>query len=339
VVPVDLRRLRIGAALSSSARRQNLVLLYQTMGGLVGDADRLRFLASYFDREGRAEARREARALAPDARAALRRYRRRRASVAYSTNHRFGRLRAGGVVWQVRREEEDADLRDILEDPERALANRDQVLKEGRSTLVARVGRWVVKRIQSRRAGTRISDQVRRSKALRALRNSFLLEISGIPTVSAAAAGTRRGAVFTEPVSYLVTRHVAGLSIDRWLESATRGTGLSVLARCGKLIGRLHGVGISHRDLKAANILVTSDGHPLIVDVDGVRPRRVIPLSRVTKELARLFRDLGAAGIAEDGELAFVKGYLRVSPSFVTGAQTPHAFLRLIHAHPRAQRR
>ena len=67
-------------------------------------------------------------------------------------------------------------------DPEAAFDAPDAVLKEGGTAQVVAKGRWVVKRIRSKRRRQLFLDRVRRGKAVSALQNAFLLELSGIPT-------------------------------------------------------------------------------------------------------------------------------------------------------------
>jgi len=81
---------------------------------------------------------------------------------------------------------------------------------------------------------------------------------------------------------------------------------LRLAARCaeslGRLVGRLHAGGISHRDLKAANLLVVpprdgADASSLktyLIDIDGMRVRRRLRSGRRAANLARLATGLEA---------------------------------------------
>ena len=61
--------------------------------------------------------------------------------------------------------------------------------------------------------------------------------------------------------------------------------------RLGRLLGQMHAAGVSHRDLKAANLLAVRQGDDLavyLVDTDGVRIGRWPGTRRRAAELARL---------------------------------------------------
>lgn len=138
---------------------------------------------------------------------------------------------------------------------------------------------------------------LRGSRARRAWRNAFRLQMAAVATPAPllfleGRAGARR------PASVLVRafrdearmlhHHVAAVGV-----AAAHGV-LRAVAEC---IARLHDEGLSHRDLKAENLLVTAAGQVELVDLDGLARRR-IDLERVARDLTRLnasFRDVGAA--------------------------------------------
>jgi serine/threonine protein kinase len=76
---------------------------------------------------------------------------------------------------------------------------------------------------------------------------------------------------------------------------------LCIAARCaealGRLLGRMHASGASHRDLKAANLLVVQRGHDVIaylVDLDGLQMGDNVEAKRQARDLARLAAGLVA---------------------------------------------
>ncbi|MSR47128.1 MAG: hypothetical protein EXS13_08695 [Planctomycetes bacterium] len=127
----------------------------------------------------------------------------------------------------------------------------------------------------------------RGSRARRAWRNTFRLQMAEAATPIAwlyleSRAFTRR------PQSVWVGEFVVGAEMLH--ESVARlGTpsATPTLAAAARLLARLHDEGISHRDLKAENILVAADGQPILVDLDGVA-RRKLDLDRVARDLMRL---------------------------------------------------
>ena len=168
-------------------------------------------------------------------------------------------------------------------------------------------------------------DRLRLGKARHAIRMAFLLEISGIPTPRVAAAGRRLVGGVVER-SYVVTERVPGGShVDRALCALEGEARQGLLRATGELVGRLHREGLAHRDLKAGNLLVADDGSLVLVDLDGVRSRRSVTLSRASRDLARLFRDLRArAAVTRDDE-----GTLLGAWSEVTGHDAMSAHERI----------
>ena len=99
--------------------------------------------------------------------------------------------------------------------------------------------------------------------------------------------------------SYLATEWIAGgenLHLYGWrlagwpLPERLREASFCA-ARLGRLVGQMHAAGISHRDLKAANLLAVRRGDDLavyLVNTDGVRIGRRPGARRRAAELARL---------------------------------------------------
>jgi len=310
VVPIDLRRLKTGPRLGISARDANLSLLYQTMGIVASKAQRLRFLTAYL--EGGEEMGRRARALRLEQQGErrVRRYRRDRSADALGSNPPFELYEAGGIRWHVRTELRDGGLEAVLADPESAFDAPDEILKQGRSAQVIVKHGWVVKRFCAKRRRRLVLDRVLKGRAVRALQSAFLLELSGVPTPRAAAAGKRvEGGVVR--CSYLVTQRVTGARhIDVAMVEAAPEARAALIQATGALIGALHAHGVANRDLKAANIVVGGDGKPWVVDLDGISLRGTVAAPRAAYDLARLFRDLRArAGVTSLEERDLVGAY------------------------------
>lgn len=317
VFPIDLRRLRSGGRLGPSGRDAHLLLLYQTMGGVVSRTDRLRFLSTYLEHSPESERRAHATRLEDEGERQARRYRRRRAASALGQNRRFevidGEGAASGIRWHVRTSLRDAALEELLRDPEAAFASPDRVLKDGGSAQVVTLGRWVVKRMKPRHARHFVLDRVRRGKALTAMRMAFLMEMSDLATPRVAAAG-KRVAAGVVARSYLISEFVPdALHVDVALETL-RDDRPAVLKATGALVGRLHAENLTHRDLKAGNLIIDAGLRPWFVDLDGVRMRSQVRPARRAHDLARLFRDLRArADIQPAEERIFVASYVRAA--------------------------
>ncbi|MDQ3331119.1 MAG: lipopolysaccharide kinase InaA family protein, partial [Planctomycetota bacterium] len=82
----------------------------------------------------------------------------------------------------------------------------------------------------------------------------------------------------------------------------------------GKLLGRMHAAGISHRDLKSQNVMVrrTAEGGYVasVIDLDGVTFLSSITAARRWKDLARLAADAATwAGLSRSTRLRFLIAY------------------------------
>jgi tRNA A-37 threonylcarbamoyl transferase component Bud32 len=220
------------------------------------------------------------------------------------------RRRRGDVSWHVRRSLLVPSLERLLEDPELAFREPDAVLKEGRSSTVVAWGSWVVKRVNQKRWRNRVLDRFRPGRAPRALRTAFRLEISSIPAAPVAAAGQRTEAGLVTR-GYLVSEWIQGARhADAALAAGSAADRRRLLQGIAGLVARIHDAGLSHRDLKAGNVLVTADGALRLVDLDGLREVHPVGAHRAARDLARLVRDLRGR-IAIEEEALLLGAYVR----------------------------
>lgn len=101
------------------------------------------------------------------------------------------------------------------------------------------------------------------------------------------------------------------IQLDDWfLKNSNNHNGIREMAIClGRLIKRMHMLGIRHRDLKAANILVDINNNPVFIDLVGASILNQIPESIKLKDLARLSRSAVIAGMGLTQCLRFFKAY------------------------------
>ena len=79
-----------------------------------------------------------------------------------------------------------------------------------------------------------------------------------------------------------------------------------------KLIGRLHGEGLSHRDLKASNIIFDAEGRPYLIDLDGLAYCGEVPKARARADLERMVRSVEQRiRIDRRQRMLFLRGYWR----------------------------
>src|SRR5262249_22883747 len=91
----------------------------------------------------------------------------------------------------------------------------------------------------------------------------------------------------------------------------TPGNGWAGVAR---VIRAMHDRTVSHRDLKAANILCSS-GQPTFIDLVGVRVGRVVSFRQRCRELARLNASfLASPSVTFTKRLRFLRTYLAAGP-------------------------
>ena len=124
----------------------------------------------------------------------------------------------------------------------------------------AEAGRLVAVKLVDREST--IAPRFRRgSKGLLQLRHPGICE--------ATACGRHGG------LDYLVTRYYAGVSLDialRWLGRWEAPNAVRLTISLLEAIAYLHRQGYVHRDVKPSNILLTSEGRPILADFDLAKP-------------------------------------------------------------------
>ncbi len=94
------------------------------------------------------------------------------------------------------------------------------------------------------------------------------------------------------------------------------------LVKLARLLRAMHDRGVSHRDLKAANILLAHGSEPVLIDLVGVRTRVRLSDANRAKELARLnasFLDSLAVTLAD--RLRFLRAYLSAGTQLRSAAR------------------
>jgi len=219
-----------------------------------------------------------------------------------------------------------------------------KVLKAGHTTTVFKLPpeadglpALVVKRYNNTGLAYVLKHLYRRCRALRAWRLANELAVRRIATACpVAAAEFRRGPVLDR--SFFVTRKVEGKTLPEYLgQQRQEGGGLEanrrLARRLGRLVRRMHDAGFDHRDLKPSNVLVVAGragSAPVLVDMDGIRRRRM-SVRRRAKNLARLLRGpLGAEGAGNWSESEFLAGY---TGPFDEGCRKLHRLVQLIEEY------
>ena len=81
-----------------------------------------------------------------------------------------------------------------------------------------------------------------------------------------------------------------------------------------ELIGKMHAEGFVHRDLKASNILVGSNGKPHLIDLDGLSYLGKVSANAAASNLKRLERGLlGKPIFNRRNWMSFLRVYCQVA--------------------------
>ncbi len=204
-----------------------------------------------------------------------------------------------------------AQLRRIVEQPDRLIRRHlDRPVKIDHGSLMVRAELSLAagpvdvayKRYGARNLLKAFCRWFRRSRASRAWQLGHELLERQIPTPRPLAMCEPRRFRSSGP-SYLATEWIDSaenlhIAAWRWADDPPQQR-LRRAAQCadslGRMLGRMHAMQISHRDLKGANLLVVEDARhaeTYLIDLDGLRIRRRIGPRRRAADLARL-----AAGI------------------------------------------
>jgi len=226
---------------------------------------------------------------------------------------------ADRIRWRVRPDLDSPGLRRILGAPDATLAASPDQMAHSKLVTMARLPPLVpsgapllMRRLNYGRFRHWLRDTFRPTRAERAFRFGWELEVLGIPTARVYAAGVERR--LRHPVrAYLITEFVTRATTLHELfahQKTLSGVQLKNLASC---LARLHRAGYSQRDLKAYNILMVDSVQPCFIDLDGVQKFPVITESLAVRDLARLSQEfLGQPREFQRLAPRFLKHYCQV---------------------------
>ncbi|WP_165235460.1 lipopolysaccharide kinase InaA family protein [Aquisphaera insulae] len=340
---IDLDALRHSHGLSWKQSQQNLALLDHYFWLRSSRVDRHRFVRAYLAaREGDApEPRAFARGIEELTRAWAERLWRRWGRRCRSTNKYF-RVFRGDRTWAVAAREVDAaSVQSLLADPDAPFRDEQTtILKNSRTTTVAEATllvegeprRVVYKRFNRKKWIDPWLNLFRPSRAWRSWQAGQDLSSRGIPTPTNLLFLSRKRDFRSHPFSwflphetYLATlKEPSAQPLSQYIRTVlpslppeARGRQVRRLNDAlARLIRDLHERSLSHRDLKASNILIRPDeagsGDLLsLIDLVGVRLMNPVPRGRRVQNLARLSLSLAnAPGRTRTETLRFLRSYL-----------------------------
>jgi tRNA A-37 threonylcarbamoyl transferase component Bud32 len=327
---IDLHDVGVGQPLRWPPSQANLVLLNRWFTLCASRTDRLRFWRAYCRArmEGPAHEQDErARAIEEATWLSNLRFWRRRDRRCLQTNRYFARVSGPGASGHVVRGLDGEALAALLEDPDAPFRAPDvRLLKDSASSTVAEFDfqvNGVTRRLVYKRfAVTARSDPwlalLRPTAALRSWVNGHGVRERLLPTPRPLAVLHRRrntlpaeGYLLLEKVPDAHDLHGCLLKLQALDGTTARARLRDLIEQLAKVTRELHRRGFSHRDLKAANVLVNEQG-PWLIDLVGVRLCRRLTRRRRVQNLARLHASFVASPfVTRTDKLRFLRAYLQ----------------------------
>ena len=322
---IDLHAVRVGRPLDWSRSRKNLVLFNRWFQLRASRVDRARFWHAY--RSSRTtlpepsgeEVREGAKELERKTADSNLRFWAGRESRCLGTNRYFRRIRLGVFRGFAVRDIADEFLQQLLSNPDGVLDSTDsEYFKNSRTSTVAVLTMpssrgatpVVLKRVNVRSRIEPLKNLLRSSQVLRSWINGHSLRDRCLPTPRPLAVfhRYRRG---LPAEGYLLTELVP--------DPTPLARGIKPVAtRLARLLRSMHDRGVSHRDLKSANVILAGGAEPILIDLVGVRTRLQPSDQQRAKELARLNASfLDNTEITSTDRLRFLHSYLAAG----TGSQ------------------
>lgn len=354
LVLTDLHRVQHRRRLSRRARAANLAQLLHDRRDWATRTDRLRFLRHYLRASGDTGSLRLWQVLVEElADGHTRRQRAQRDRRIFGSNQYFTPVRLKGgwrghVVLASKRRMAGSKAAEIhftrpdwqaaLADVPALFAGDVEVIKDSASSLIVRrtiqVGQHPVavyiKRSRRKKAWKLLLDCLRPARSTRAFRLGHALLARRIATALPLAALERRlGPLLLDNV--LITEAVQAPPLNEFLNTwlanpprtdtpldvaQQRHLARQVLWQLGRLVQRLHDNRMSHRDMKASNMLVrwspNIQPEVVLVDLDGLQQHRRMTLRRKFQGLMRMNVSLlKCPAVNRAGRLRMLIGYLR----------------------------
>ena len=209
-------------------------------------------------------------------------------------NREFRKIRGPGVRGHAVRDLPEDLLAEWIADPDAVFGRADaRILKDSPSSTVVVMKhpitdvRYVFKRFRRKSWITGVKNRLRPSAALRSWSFGQSLRDRGLPTARPLAVLHRIRAGLPRE-GYLIFEFLAdAVELPDAISSATRVERWQLADTLGRLLRDLHDRGVSHRDLKAPNILIVG-GRPVLIDLVGVRVGLTVSDAERIRNLARL---------------------------------------------------
>jgi tRNA A-37 threonylcarbamoyl transferase component Bud32 len=340
---IDLDALRKCSRVGWSLARRNLALLDHYFWLRSTRSDRYRFLKTYLQSRSSTppEVRNFATAIEETTRRWAERLWTRWGRRCRSTNKYFEKFR-GEPCWAIAaRDLDPGEVRELLEDPDRPFQNRaTRILKDSQTTTVAETilrvrgepTPVIYKRFNRKKWIDPLLTLFRPSRAWRSWQAGQNLTSRGIPTPQNLGFIARPATFRSDPFLWFLPRETYLITIKEQgavnladfikdvlpgLEPEARRARIKELTgSLASLIRTMHERSLSHRDLKASNILIGIDPEDQslelsVIDLVGVTLCYPLPRRRRVQNLARLSLSLNViSGRTRTDALRFLRAYL-----------------------------
>jgi serine/threonine protein kinase len=331
---LDVHAVRFSPPLSWADSRANLVLSNRWFQLRASAADRMRFWREYrLARQTLPVAEDQRRIAAELERATLasnRRFWVARTARFRGSHRTIRKVRAGAVRGLAVRTLPDEFLHELFRDPDAAFTRPGtRLLKRCVSSTVAELELFtptgprtvILKRVTSRSAVDPLKNLFRSSAVLRSWLQGHGLRERWLPTPQPLAVFHRYRAGVLPAEGYLLTERVPDAVGLPEAVRACREPGVlrAWIERLARVVRAMHDRGISHRDLKAPNVMLQcaatdpAGAEPVLIDLVGVRAGpHGVPFAQRARELARLnVSFLGVPHITRTERMRFLSSYLR----------------------------
>jgi serine/threonine protein kinase len=346
---IDLHAVRLGRPLSWRASRANLVILNRWFAIRSSRTDRHRAWRSWCEvREDLSlPSRPGAREIEKATSASFISFARFLDRRCLGGNRHYRRLRGPGVRGFCVADLDDAAFAGLLASPDEAFEHPEaRVLKKSRSSAVVEMDLPVAGRVRpvvyKRFSVTAWTDPLaavfRPTAAMRSWVMGHGLRLRGLPTPRPLALWQRRRLGATWETYLLMEKTPEAVDLARFVRSLgelnpaqSRARLRALIDETAAVVRMMHERGLSHRDLKAANLLVSpaewklgyrglceaQPGGPTrrdrvwLVDLVGVRRRDRLGRSRRVRDLARLeVSVLASGGLTRTDRLRFLRTWM-----------------------------
>jgi hypothetical protein len=356
---IDLLAVKVGPPLDWASSRDNLVTMNCWFTFRVHRSDRLRFWKAYFEARQFGQWQRDAygtKHYAKDLREIEElswqrnlRFWARRDKRCLVNNRYYRKVQSPGIVGHAVTEIDSHDLAELMRDPDAPFsAKGSRILKESISATVIEMDfpvngqkrRVIYKRFRVTSAKDPLASLFRPTPALRSWIAGQGFRERGLPTARPFVVLHRRrfgmlheGYLLMEKIAHAGDLHDTLAGFDALPESERERHLRDLIERVARTIRSLHQRQISHRDLKAANVLVRRWDAPTeepsaysqdiqnllympecavwLIDLVGVECFRELSRARRAQNLARLNASFATSGkITRTDRLRFLFTYL-----------------------------